>query len=156
MVHIAYNGLSAFVDSYPKLSDDPSNEELIDDEEQDTVVRPELEKRSAAIIRKYETDPIETIQLVHQTSFAKVKRNRNYYSIVVSLDGVAPEALANVDRVVYFLHKTFKNPVREVRDATNNFRLKTAAWGEFTIRAAVYLKNNKNPVCLSRYLNIER
>jgi len=139
----------------PRLPDDPSAEELIEDDGQNSVTSPDFESRSHAIQQKETEDPIETLQLVHHTKFSRIKNNRNYYSIVVSLENATPEALAQVERVVYFLHRTFKNPIRETKDAKNNFALRTAAWGEFTIRADIYFKNRANPIRLSRYLNIE-
>jgi len=52
----------------------------------------------------------------------------------VWLEGT-PEELDDVGRVVYILHPTFRNPVREVEDRSTKFRLETSGWGTFTIRA---------------------
>ncbi len=46
-----------------------------------------------------------------------------------------PSQLDDIDRVVYILHPTFHNPVREVEDRNSKFRLDTSSWGTFTIRA---------------------
>ena len=87
--------------------------------------------------------------------YLKIKNGRNYYRLVISLDPHNPEALSKVEKVVYFLHKTFKNSVREINDKETNFELRTAAWGEFTIRAEIYFKGKKEPLKLSRYLDIQ-
>ncbi len=52
----------------------------------------------------------------------------------VWVDG-SPEELDQIDHVVYILHKTFPNPVREIGDRESNFRLNTSSWGTFTIYA---------------------
>ena len=48
----------------------------------------------------------------------------------VWVDG-SQEELDQIDHVVYILHKTFPNPVREIRDRESNFRLTTSSWGTF-------------------------
>lgn len=138
----------------PQLPDDPTPEEIIDDGDAASV-DPALLAREKAIECKESTNPLESLQLVHRTSFLRVKNGRDYYRIVVSLSAAVPEALSQVERVVYFLHRTFKNPVREVRDARKQFALKTAAWGEFTIRADVYVKDRVELIRLSRYIDIQ-
>ena len=60
--------------------------------------------------------------------------DHDYWKWSVWLEG-APEELDDVERVVYILHPTFHDPVREVRDRATKFRLDTAGWGTFTIRA---------------------
>ena len=137
----------------PRLPDDPTPEEIIDDGDTKSA-DPALLEREKEIERKKSTDPFESLHLVHRTSFLRVKNGRDYYRIVVSLSAAEPDLLSQVGRVVYFLHRTFRNPVREVQDAQNNFALKTAAWGEFTIRADVYAENRAEPIRLSRYIDI--
>ncbi len=142
------------LESAPRLPDDPGPDEIIDDGET-TEISTEFVEREKAIKKKDVTDPLESLQLVHRTKFSRVKNGRDYYRIVVSLGGAVPEALSKVKRVIYYLHHTFKNPVRQVEDASKKFSLKTAAWGEFTIRADVYLNDRAEPIRLSRYINIE-
>ena len=48
-----------------------------------------------------------------------------------------------MDHVEYLLHSTFKNPVRVVRKPENGFRMDTAGWGTFEIKAIVYLKDGR-------------
>lgn len=138
----------------PKLPDEPDEEDIIDDGSKEDS-HPELLAREQAIEEEEKLAPEKSLQLVHRTSFLKVKNNRNYYRIIVSLDCRDPEAMAKVERVVYYLHRTFVNPVREVTDPANNFSLRTAAWGEFTIRADVYMQERKEPLRLSRYISIQ-
>lgn len=142
------------IGSAPQLPDDPEPEEMIDDGETQEVT-PELIEKEKIYEEELSKNSIEKLQLIHTTRFLRVKNNRDYYRIIVSLDPYNTEALSKVDRVVYFLHKTFRNPVREIKDKTSNFELRTAAWGEFTIRAEVYLKGQSEPIRLSRYLDIQ-
>lgn len=138
----------------PRLPDEPIAEDMIDDGDEEKSA-PELLAQEQKIEEEEKREPSKTLQLVHRTSFLKIKGNRNYYRIIVSLDTWDPGVLAKVERVVYYLHRTFKNPVREVSDSSNNFTLMTAAWGEFTIRADVFLKGQKEPLRLSRYITIQ-
>jgi hypothetical protein len=117
--------------SAPKLPDEPDAEDIIDDGSRQ-VESPELIAQEQKLEEEARQEPAKGLELVHRTSFLKVKNNRNYYRILVSLDSRDPSAIAKVDRVVYYLHRTFRNPVREVTDPSKNFALKTAAWGEFT------------------------
>ena len=58
----------------------------------------------------------------------------------VWLDG-APEELDRIDRVMYILHPTFHQPVREVSNRATKFRLDTSGWGTFTIHAKAVHKD---------------
>ena len=49
--------------------------------------------------------------------------------------------LPKVDHVEYILHPTFKSPLRVVKDPTEGFRLDTAGWGAFNLKAIVHLKD---------------
>jgi transcription initiation factor IIF auxiliary subunit len=49
------------------------------------------------------------------------------------------EELDQIDHVMYILDPTFNDPVREVGNRDENFRLEGSAWGTFTLYAkAVY------------------
>jgi transcription initiation factor IIF auxiliary subunit len=64
----------------------------------------------------------------------------------VWLDG-PPEELDEIDHVRYILHSTFHDPVREVRNRANNFRLDTSGWGTFTLYAkAVHKDGHETPL----------
>lgn len=140
--------------SAPQLPDNPNPDEMIDDGE-DQEISPELIEKGKAFVKQLSENPVERLQLTHIVRFLRIKNGRNYYSIVVSLNPYNTEALSNVEKVVYFLHKTFTNPVRTVTNRETNFELRTAAWGEFTIRAEVYIKGQAEPLRLSRYLDIQ-
>ena len=116
---------------------------------------PELLAKEQQIEEEEKREPEKGLQLVHRSSFWKVKNNRSYYRIIVSLDSRDPRALADVERVVYYLHKSFENPIREVTDPRKRFAMKTAAWGEFTMRADVFLRGKTEPLRLSRYVSIQ-
>jgi transcription initiation factor IIF auxiliary subunit len=58
----------------------------------------------------------------------------------VRLKGTSAE-LDDIDHVVYVLHPTFHNPVREIRDRATNFRMETKGWGSFTIYAKVVYRD---------------
>lgn len=62
--------------------------------------------------------------------------------------------LDQVDHVVYMLHPTFPSPVRTIKERSTQFRLETAGWGVFLIRAKVMLKQGKE-VSLSHQLVLE-
>ena len=51
--------------------------------------------------------------------------------------------LDDVDHVVYTLHSTFHNPVRNIKDRKSKFKLETEGWGIFTIYAKIVLKDGK-------------
>ncbi len=78
---------------------------------------------------------------------------RTYYLVRVQLAAAVSNLLDNVERVVYHLHPTFPNPEREVTNRDNQFELTLQAWGQFTLRADVYLRGSAKPIPLTRYLN---
>ena len=141
----------------PKLPDQPDPEDMIDDESVERS-NPDLLVKEQEIEEEEKLEPEKNFQLVHRSSFWKVKDSRNYYRIIVSLDSRDPRDLVEVERVVYRLHRSFKNPVREVIDPRKHFAMKTAAWGEFTMHADVFLRGSgdkREPLHLSRYISIQ-
>ena len=60
----------------------------------------------------------------------------------VWLEGPTAE-LDQVTEVTYMLHPTFVDPVRVVTDRASAFRLSSAGWGAFTIRAEARLRDGK-------------
>jgi len=52
-----------------------------------------------------------------------------------------PGELALVEKVIWQLHPTFPKPVVEITDRGSKFKLKTAGWGTFRIRADVVMSN---------------
>ena len=58
------------------------------------------------------------------------------------LDGPADE-LNSIDHVMYILHPTFHQPVREIDNRQTKFRLDTFGWGTFTIQAKAVYKDGR-------------
>ncbi|MFZ5819695.1 MAG: pYEATS domain-containing protein [Chloroflexota bacterium] len=96
-----------------------------------------------------------SLYLVHTAEQTSSQDNlgRPYYLVRIQLAAAASSLLDSVERVVYHLHPTFANPEREVNSRVNNFELSLQAWGQFTLRADVYLKGSARPIPLTRYLN---
>ena len=69
-------------------------------------------------------------------------QGEDYWDWWIWIEG-PPEELDQIDRVIYILHPTFPSPVREVKDRSTKFRMKTAGWGEFQIRATVKHKSGR-------------
>lgn len=68
--------------------------------------------------------------------------NDDWWRWSVWIDGVEAD-LDRIDRVVYTLHPTFPDPVRTVTDRASKFKIETAGWGVFKIRAKVQFKDGK-------------
>jgi YEATS family/TIR domain len=54
-----------------------------------------------------------------------------------------PSDLARVERVIWKLHETFPQPVVEVTNRADNFRLERIGWGTFELRAEIQLLDGK-------------
>ncbi|KAA3618531.1 MAG: hypothetical protein D8M58_21345 [Calditrichaeota bacterium] len=61
----------------------------------------------------------------------------------VYLDDNGSGELAQVKFVEYILHPTFLNPVRNVKDPQNGFRLKSNGWGTFDVKAFIHKENGE-------------
>jgi hypothetical protein len=81
------------------------------------------------------------------------KDQRRYYRLKFWLDADEAGMLNNVEKVVYVLHPTFKNPIREIFLQETAFEMNTIAWGEFNLKAIVYLKEGGTPITLERYID---
>ncbi len=92
--------------------------------------------------------------LVHTVSAPQIDTDGvERRAIRVIVDADSSQILNDIERVVYHLHPTFRNPNREITDRHNNFALATRAWGEFNLWADVYFRNYEKPLTLFRYLN---
>jgi hypothetical protein len=76
-----------------------------------------------------------------------------YYRIRIALDSDSVDELKTVDRVVYHLHPTFKNPDRESTDQSKSFEIRTAGWGEFNMTAEIFRRGEASPLVVERYIN---
>lgn len=57
------------------------------------------------------------------------------------LDDGGSGELADVANVQYVLHETFPNPIQRIDTPENGFRLQTAGWGTFRLKAFVHFKD---------------
>ena len=62
--------------------------------------------------------------------------------------------LSNIEYVNYKLHSTFPDPIRHHTNQAQKFVLKSAGWGEFTIKAEIKPKNG-NPFTKRHWLTLE-
>ena len=102
-------------------------------------------RRLAVIIHN-----LDTAQKDYTYSLSK---DTLYYKIRIWLESESEEILDKVSKVVYHLHPTFPNPDRIVKTRENNFKLEEYAWGQFLLKADVFLYDVKDPIKLERYLN---
>lgn len=64
----------------------------------------------------------------------------NWWKWAVWVEG-SDQELDKIDYVEWILHPTFKDPIRKVRNRTENFRLQTGGWGVFPIVARLHKKD---------------
>lgn len=132
------------VDDITRTDSDPAPEDA------------DQEKTSAELTSKTPvTEPSQSaFQLTHKSRMKTVKNGRVYYSVRVSLECRDGRSLGDVEKVVYYLHPTFRNRVKTAEESRNQFQIRFSVWGEFTIEADVFLKSGSAPIRLSRYLNL--
>ena len=75
----------------------------------------------------------------------KIEQDQHYegedwwsWSVWIDAD---PVELETIEKVLWHLHPTFPEPVRTHTNRAENFRLSSAGWGCFAIRADVVLAN---------------
>jgi hypothetical protein len=100
-------------------------------------------------------DHPSSMYLVH-TARRDVHSDKNgnaYFRVHIYLDADEAESLDDVEKVTYFLHETFKKPIRTETDLSTKFEVQTVVWGEFNVAARVVMKDGsaKN---LERYINL--
>lgn len=122
-----------------------------------SVVRSEGQGGKGGVSRETGITSIDSegIYLVH-----KARRDRSLdsdgqqiYRLRIFLETDPSVSLSRVSKVVYHLHPTFPNPEQEVTDPETQFELVTYAWGQFNLKAEVYLRDRTEPLMLERYLN---
>jgi transcription initiation factor IIF auxiliary subunit len=64
----------------------------------------------------------------------------NWYSWTIRIEGSESE-LSKIDQVTYILHKTFPNNRLVSKDPTNQFAITVHGWGEFLIKAEIFMKD---------------
>ncbi len=96
-----------------------------------------------------------TIYMTHQ-SYRDATLDQGsyaYFRLRISLDADEPGMLDDVERVMYHLHPTFKDPDRTATDRRTNFEIQTAAWGEFNMTAEVFFRGGRSKLVIERYIN---
>ncbi|GBC60414.1 hypothetical protein DENIS_1366 [Desulfonema ishimotonii] len=101
----------------------------------------------------------ERISLIH-SSWRYLKaderfkdKERKMYAFHAVID--APREILNqINSVTYYLHPSYPNPVRIVTDMSTRFKLKELAWASSTLKAEVRLRNQEEPVRLSRHITL--
>jgi len=142
--NIGPSGVS--VGQAPTLPDAVNEEDVIDDGYEPETKAVLLESKGSILENKF--------SLSHRTSLWKMKNGRAYYRIYITTHAENNEAKSSIEKVVYHLHSTFKNPRRVISTSENDFLLKTNGWGEFVINAEIYVKNKDNPIKLNRYIEL--
>jgi hypothetical protein len=91
----------------------------------------------------------QDLKLVNDSEY---RGNRNW-GWNVWLEGPAVDE-GRVESVTYHLHPTFHNPVHSVTDKTSKFKLSGSGWGEFNIKAEVYLADGEK-LTLNHWLKFD-
>lgn len=141
-----------------KLSDFQAKEKI--DDKSSNVASPQLEED---IRRSLEETFLSKGSVAGESEYylrhsakrdpALDKGGMQYFRLKFWLDADDSKTLADVDKVVYVLHPTFKNPVREIKDQQSSFAMNTYAWGEFNLKALVYFKNGRPQMELKRFID---
>jgi hypothetical protein len=76
-----------------------------------------------------------------------------YYRLRIALDADEPDLLDDVEKVLYHLHPTFRDPDREVADRHTSFEIRTAAWGEFNMTCEIFFHDGNPKLVVERYIN---
>lgn len=77
----------------------------------------------------------------------------HYYRLRIALEADERELLDDIEKVIYHLHPTFKDPDRTVTDRGSNFEIGTAAWGEFNMTAEIFSRSGKPKLVVERYID---
>ncbi|HEY5823003.1 MAG TPA: pYEATS domain-containing protein [Cyclobacteriaceae bacterium] len=64
------------------------------------------------------------------------------------------EELDAVQSVTWILHSTFKDPVKVIDDRKSKFKLETAGWGIFNLKAKVKFKDSREDLKLSKEIEL--
>lgn len=78
------------------------------------------------------------------------KRMYAFHAVIQAEDSV----LDRIEYVQYMLDRSYPNRIQNSTDRENRFKLKELAWGESTLHAHVKIKSQKDPIKLSRYINL--
>jgi hypothetical protein len=117
-----------------------------------------LGKAPSAVEAPKESEPITEnhMALVH-SSWRYPKKDKEFGRPMYSFHAIiqAPdEVLDRIEFVKYKLHPSYPNPIQPVNDRKSHFKLKELAWGESILGAEVKIKDQDEPIHLSRYINL--
>jgi hypothetical protein len=129
-------------------------------EVQSTAPKPQQLSETSASQQLAQRKPATTLKpspiyLVHTARRDKRldQGELTYYRVRIYLDADEPSLLDEVSEITYYLHETFLEPIRTVRDRQTSFEVRTIVWGEFNVAAAVRFKDG-HEIKLERYLNL--
>ncbi len=67
---------------------------------------------------------------------------KDYYKWEIWVED-GDRSISEIDRVEYLLHSTFRNRLRTGKAETENFRIKSSGWGEFSVGITIFLKSGE-------------
>jgi len=82
--------------------------------------------------------------------------NCELYHTHITTNSYYQGAMEKVEKVEYYLHETYPEPIRVRTNNNDNFLLKELAYGEYVLIAKIYLKNRKFPLILNRYISLNK
>lgn len=92
------------------------------------------------------------VKLVHTSNqIGRVRGRRISHEFKIYLAG-NDETLDKIEKVVYHLHPTFRNPDMTNSNREDNFGIGLKVWGQFGISADIYKKDGTK-ITLTRYLD---
>lgn len=122
------------------------------------------EKIEFSISKEEKIYPVDYFYLNHTSFFRKDKQKElqnktgihdvKLYDVRIKIFSYYSGALEEVEKVQYFLHNSYENPVREVYDSKTNFELKELAFGEYVLSAKIYIRNVGEPFIVQRYISL--
>lgn len=108
--------------------------------------------------------PADYFYLKHTTFFRNDKQKElqdktglhdiKLYDIRIKVYSYYSGALEEIEKVQYYLHSSYDNPIRELYDSKSNFELKELAFGEYVLSAKIYLRNVDEPFIVQRYISL--
>ena len=117
----------------------------------------EEEEDEGAVAARRRAALATSFHLVHagrHDSAASESEGRPYYRVKVELVADKPERLTLINKVVYHLHPQLPRPQRDATSSANNFGIEFLTWGQFNLRAELYISGEPEPIVLERYLNV--
>ena len=98
-----------------------------------------------------------SVYLWHTVSSTKLDihdlTERKQVQVIVDAD--SDEIISNIEKVIYHLHPSFKNNIKEITDREKDFMIQFRAWGSFNLKAEIYFKGFNDPLILYRYINLQ-